>query len=240
MAKSTRSKKPRPSFDREPPPVAGDEASWVPAPTDAATVLVPDSPAVGEPTAAVALPAPAPTRRPPSIRRADESAFDLLSRPFEIVVILGVALLRAFRRPGPLALVAALALSSACQLRARVIWSGAELQEDGALKLAAEEPFCGCLTITNISGNELRLRSMFDQTTVGRMTLKPDERATFRFDWAGPGNDDVYHIDGLGADGARIDLNTAIRIDERSGWLECRSAPCQYGDLLLNMGETTQ
>src|SRR5262249_47397991 len=150
---------------------------------------------------------------------------------------IGIALLRAFRRPGPLALAAAIALSSAC--RARVIWTGVELQSDGSLKLAAEEPYCGCVTISNISGKELRLRSRFQQTTVGRATLKPAEHLTFRFDWAGPSNDDVYHIDGSGADGATVDLKTAIRIDERSGWLDCPSAPCPYGDLLMNMGETT-
>src|SRR5262245_38726880 len=152
MAKS-RSKKPRPSFDREPQPVMRDEAAWVPPPTEPAPAAVPETPAVAESTAAAAAPAPAPTRPRPAMHRPDESVFDLLSRPFEIIVIIGIALLRAFRRPGPLALAAAIALSSAC--RARVIWTGVELQSDGSLKLAAEEPYCGCVTISNISGKEL-------------------------------------------------------------------------------------
>src|SRR5262245_4160230 len=91
-----------------------------------------------------------------------------------------VAIPRALRHASATLVAAAAVASTSC--RAHVIWSGAEFQPDGTLRLAAEEPFCGCLRITNSSQESVHLRSRFANTTVGEATLAPGEQLAVKFD----------------------------------------------------------
>ena len=131
-------------------------------------------------------------------------------------------------------------LASASCRRYETIWSGAEFTDDGKLELASEDPLCGCLTIANTSGGELTLRSRFEGTTLGTLVIKTDERATYRYDWAGPDDDDVYVLDGTDAQGNQLDMRTAIRFDERGTWMACSATPCAYNSLKLSRGEGIQ
>ena len=221
MAKSRKAK---PSFDRTPPPAQPDAAGWVyrsEAPVTK-TDVAPDAAPV------------APTR----VVSGFERGIDLLSRPFALFIMLGVAVLGVFRSRRVLMLLLVAGGLGSASCRYQTIWSGVEFQDDGRLKLAAEDPLCGCLTIVNVSGKDLALRSRFHGTTMGNTTLKAGAKLGFRFDWAGQENDDVYTIEGTDANGIEVNLKTAIRIEDRSSWQTCEPAPCWYGDLLLNMGET--
>jgi hypothetical protein len=152
--------------------------------------------------------------------------------------MLGVAVLGVFRSRRALVLLLVCGGLAAGSCRYQTIWAGVEFQDNGRLKLAAEDPLCGCLTIVNVAGKDLALRSRYHGTTMGSTTLKAGEKLNFRFDWAGQENDDVYILEATDAQGNEVNLKTAIRIDDKSNWLACSTATCPYGDLLLNMGET--
>lgn len=139
---------------------------------------------------------------------------------------------------GVLAVCVAAALTGC---RRQTIWSGIQLQPDtGTMKLAAQEPLCGCTTIANRSQETLRLRAEFRGSTIGSATLKPGERLRFRFDWAGPENDDVYILQGTDAQGKHVDLGHVLRVEERPRWQDCNDIGCTYGTLLMNLGETSR
>ena len=172
-----------------------------------------------------------PTRRVSTLERA----VALLSRPFGLAILLGLAVFGRGRPHRLMRLLVVLILVSAC--RARPIWSGAEFQKDGTFKLSSEEPYCGCLTVTNVLGRELHLQSMYHLNAVGKTTLRPGQQVTFRFDWTGPLNADFYELVGSTADGTPVNLQSALRLDERSGWQDCTSIPCEDGDLQMNLGQ---
>ena len=232
MAKSRRVK---PSFDRTPPtaePDASAPLSRSEAPGPVIDIARASTPIATTPIAPRLIP---PAR---AVSRL-EHGIELMSRPFVIVIMLGVAALGAFRSRRALGLLLVVgALASAACNRFQTIWAGVEFQKDGRLKLAAEDPLCACLSIGNVSGKDLNLRSRFRGTTVGSTKLKVGEKLSFRFDWAGPENDDVYLIEATDAQGNEVDLSTAIRVEENVRWVTCSSAMCEYGDLLLNIGET--
>ncbi len=135
--------------------------------------------------------------------------------------------------------VCAAVLAGGC--RRQTIWSGIQAQpSNGTLKLAAQEPLCGCTTVANRSKEELRLRAEFRGSTIGSATLKPGQRLRFRFDWAGPENDDVYVLEGMDADGRPVDLTQVLRVEEKPRWQDCADTGCTYGTLLMNLGETSR
>ncbi|MDE3155373.1 MAG: hypothetical protein KGN76_09740 [Acidobacteriota bacterium] len=138
----------------------------------------------------------------------------------------------------------ALALGVAAALagcRRQTVWSGIQMDPDaGTMKLAAEEPLCGCTTVANVTKDKLRLRSEFRGSTVGSATLEPGERLRFRFDWAGPENDDVYVLQGTDAQGHPVNLSQALRVEERPRWQDCNQIGCTYGTLQMNLGETAR
>ena len=123
--------------------------------------------------------------------------------------------------------------------RRQVVWSGIAMEPaTGTIKLAAQEPNCGCTTIANTSGQVIRLRATFRDSTIGSTSLQPGQRLRFRFDWAGPANDDVYVLHGTTENGQPVDLTKAIRVEENPRWEDCSSASCTYGALMMNLGET--
>ncbi len=222
MAKS---KKAKPSFDRTLPTPKSDAAAWV---------YRSDTPAVVIDVAPISTTLVA-TRR---VVSPVERGIDLLSRPFGLVIMLGVAVLGVFRSRRALMCLLVVGGLASASCRYETIWSGVEFQDDGRLKLAAEDPLCGCLTIANISGKDLALLSRFHGTRMGSTVLKAGAKLSFRFDWAGQENDDVYTIAATDSQGNEVNLKTAIRIEDKSNWQSCDPAPCPYGDLLLNMGES--
>jgi hypothetical protein len=113
------------------------------------------------------------------------------------------------------------------------IWSGLEAQPDGTLKLAAEEPLCGCLSVVNANIADVRLRAMQRDATVGEATLRPAERRRFRFDWGG-GIGDHYEIAVSTLDGQPLQIDDALEVEERPRWVECEDASCEFGDLNMS------
>lgn len=225
MAKSRRAK---PTSERAGPPADAGAPAWTAEAAEAAAVidLVPVS--------AVSVP----SRQVSGLERG----VDFLSRPFGLAITLGVAVWSVFRRRRtalvPLFVLGLLA-SSSCN-RYDEIWAGVEFQEDGRMRLAAEDPLCGCLHVINTAGQDLALRSRFHGTTIGNTILKADQSVVFRFDWAGPENDDVYILEATDAQGNLVNLKTALRIHEQSNWMACSTADCPLGELLLNVGQVGQ
>jgi hypothetical protein len=126
----------------------------------------------------------------------------------------------------------AVALIAAC--RYEEIWVGAAYLDDGTLQLAAQEPMCGCVTVTNTSGQELHLRSNFRGTTLGTATLAAKASLRFGFDWAGHMTDDVYVVDGWFTNGTPVRLQDTTTLRGPEPWEDCGSLSCPWGDLLLN------
>jgi hypothetical protein len=227
MAKS---RKPKPSFDQPGSPAAPASAEWVyrtdtvtaPATATVDVVVVPAGP------------------RQPRAMSGLERGVDLISRPFGLVIVMGLAVLNLARRPRTLLLIAVVGATltmAAC--RAREIWVGTEFNEDtGELEVASEEPLCGCLTLANITGKDLTIRSSFQSSTTGRTTLKPGQQIEFRYDWAGHNDEDVYILTGTTADGTPVPMQDAVKIVERGNFQACEVLRCEYGELLLNLGVT--
>jgi hypothetical protein len=228
MAKSRKSK---PSFDQ---PASGTASGtgWVyrsdaaPAPPSAVPVVD------VSPVSAVSLPA----RRVSGVERG----IDVVSRPFGLVIMLGMAVLALARRPR--AVMALLAIAASVALtgcRAHEIWAGAAFDEDsGQLKVASEEPLCGCLRLSNLQKQDLRLRATLHDTTIGETTIPAGQSLEFRYDWAGHSEDDIYYISATLPDGTRPPIAEALRIDEKSRFESCSTIRCQFGDLMLNVGVT--
>jgi len=229
MAKSRKTK---PAFDSTPPAVEPDASASVHRSDGPTPVISEGVPPVidVEPVSTIIVP-------PRAVSRL-EHGIDLLSRPLGLVIMLGVAALGVFRSRRTLVLLLASGMLALTACRSQTIWSGVEFQQDGRLKLASQEPLCGCLTIVNVAGKDLALRSRLHGSTLGSTTLKAGAQLGFRFDWAGPENSDFYLIEATDAGGSEVNLKTAIRIEDKSGWVTCSSAACPYGELMLDMGET--
>ncbi len=137
----------------------------------------------------------------------------------------------------PRVMATALAVSAlglaAC--RAHSIWIGVAFDEEGRIKVAAEEPHCGCVTFASRASQPVTLRATFHGSTVGRAVLGPGERLRVRFDWAGSEDSDFYLVDGT-VDGRPIRLSTDVRIEEPDGSRPCNATSCAYGDLKMDLG----
>ena len=119
------------------------------------------------------------------------------------------------------------------------IWAGAEYQQpEGTIRVASQEPLCGCATLTNTSNEVLSLRGTFRGTTVGTTKLQPKQALRFGFDWAGPMTDDVYIIDAYRENGTQVSLSTETTLKGPEPWDDCQTLNCPFGDLLLNMAST--
>jgi len=123
--------------------------------------------------------------------------------------------------------------------RRQTIWAGAEFSRanGGQLRLAAQQPLCGCMTLVNQSPRDLLLRSTLHGSAIGGATIKAGDRLRFRFDWAGPANDDYYLLEGT-ENGEPVDLSTVVRLAETSRWQPCSTIDCAYGTLHLDIAES--
>jgi hypothetical protein len=242
MAKSKRAKS---SLDRTPkaakpdPMVRADRLEPAAASIDVAPVSAPS----------------VPTRAMSPLERGIE----LTSRPFGVVVMLGMAALGAFRTRRTLVLLLAFGALTSVSCRSREIWAGQEFL-DGRLRLAAQDPYCGCLTIRNQYAQELTLTSRFHGVKLGERKLNKGEVLSFRYDWAAEESEDVYEIEAKDADrklnmgdpkvitieegacGTRSDsagARTPPNAAPRCYWWPCEAdvlTNCPYGDLRLDLG----
>ena len=146
-------------------------------------------------------------------------------------------------RWGALLVIALCWLPAGC--RREVVWSGAAFSKSGdTLRLASEEPFCGCLDLVNISHEPVYIRS---RVTLGENDWKPIERGgevmapgqelKERFDWAGLDARDVFLLDAWSADGKPLRIRDVIRMNGY-GWPfePCDISKCKVGKLFLNTG----
>jgi hypothetical protein len=125
--------------------------------------------------------------------------------------------------------------------RSKQVWSGAQYSLDGSsMRLAAEEPTCGCLALTNKSKNEVRLLGNFRSITTGEARLFAGEKLRFKFDWCSSNLDDVYELRAYDVSGQPLKLRDVIKVDGLDPWRACDKAACDYGALLMNLGETTR
>lgn len=133
--------------------------------------------------------------------------------------------------------VFALLLAAGC--RYETVWSGAVHDSKGQdIRLAADEPLCGCLRLRNLSGQDILLRSLLKGEELGQHRLAAGAVADIRFDWAGPLGSDIYNLEGWNAQGGRVPLEGAVEIDDNGWpWRVCGQASCAYGTLMMNAGE---
>lgn len=130
-----------------------------------------------------------------------------------------------------------LALVLAIGCRTQTLWAGVEVQGDGRIRLVAEEPRCGCLTVANATDASVKLQSMRGLQILGQTTLPPKRRASFRFDSAGSYTNAVYVIEVTTPEGQRLDAARTLRIDERPAWVFCEEATCEYAPLMMNLAD---
>jgi hypothetical protein len=140
---------------------------------------------------------------------------------------------------GLLVIVASTSAMVSCG-RSSEIWSGVEFQKDGTLKLAAEEPFCGCLSVLNTGDTEVMLRATLNGVRVGQAALGPHNRGQYRFDWAGPEAGDAYVIEVTGSDGNHLDARKTLQVDDRPRFVECEATACEDGELSMNAAQAEQ
>lgn len=128
-------------------------------------------------------------------------------------------------------------LAAGC--RYETIWSGAVHDSSGQyIRLAADEPLCGCLRLRNLSSQDILLRSLLKGEELGQQRFAAGAVADIRFDWAGPLGSDVYRLEGWNAQGARVPLGGAVEIEDNGWpWRVCGQASCSYGTLMMNAGE---
>jgi hypothetical protein len=242
MAKSKRAK---PSLDRTPKAARPDaEVRAHPVETAAEVIDV-------APVSALSVPMRAMSPL--------ERGIELTSRPFGVVVMLGMAALGAFRSRRTFVLLLACGALMSVSCRSREIWAGQEFLA-GRLRLAAQEPYCGCMTIRSQHDQQLTLTSYFHGMQLGETKLNKGDVLAFRYDWAGPENDDVYEIEAKdgnqklnlqdqkvitiedGACGTRsraAGAQTPPNAAPRCYWWPCDSeklTKCPYGDLVLDLG----
>jgi hypothetical protein len=167
-----------------------------------------------------------------------ERALSILARPFEVAFT--ILLVPFGKRRGtlvPMVIVSLLAVAMTNCHNREENWSGAEAIERGMiLKVAATEPQCACLTLTNKSAVPITLRTRFKDTYfLGLMTLQPHATTVALFDWAGEQNDDVYHILAYGPDGKPVKIADDVQF-AHSGFAECSRMSCEIGPLKMNAG----
>lgn len=122
--------------------------------------------------------------------------------------------------------------------RSEGLWSGAAFRSDGSLQVAAEEPVCGCLTLTNRTAQRVFIRSQLRGSTSGGAAINPQQARRFRFDWAGPRPEDYYIIDASDEQGNDVDMASVFDMEARP--VDCESPTCIYDTLLLNVAVAEQ
>lgn len=145
--------------------------------------------------------------------------------------------------------MALLAVAMLVGCRRQRVWSGAEFSYKGdLLRLASDEPFCGCLDAVNVANKSIVIRAKVrlaeDKSELverGRRTVQPGEEVRERFDWSGPDADDVYVLDAMTTDGKPINIRQAIRLNGY-GWpfTPCDTHECKRGALFMNTGALHQ
>ncbi len=124
--------------------------------------------------------------------------------------------------------------------RYQTVWSGAEYDHSGQnIRLAADEPLCGCLVLKNVADRDLMLRSMLHGNELGSQVLPRSTTLTVRFDWAGPNGQDIYRLEGFDSQGQRVNLHELTTIEDNGWpWRVCTSeSMCPLGTLAMNLGE---
>jgi hypothetical protein len=135
-------------------------------------------------------------------------------------------------------LLTAVVMLSAC--RYQTVWSGAEFIDAGQnIRLAADEPLCGCLILKNLSDRDIMLRATLHDWELGTQVLPRATTTTVRFDWAGPNGYDIYEIEGFDSAGQRVNLHDHTMIQDNGWpWRVCSTESiCPLGTLMMNMGE---
>jgi hypothetical protein len=146
-------------------------------------------------------------------------------------------ILRGTLSRAALTVTVALTAALAAGCRTETIWAGVEVQDDGRIRLVAEAPRCGCLTVTNATDLPVKLQSLRGLQTLGQATLQPRHRATYRFDSAGTYEGAAYLIEVTTPEGERLDAHAALHVDERPAWVFCEEAPCEYGALMMDLAD---
>lgn len=136
-----------------------------------------------------------------------------------------------------LLMVTGMVLMTACG-RSSQLWSGVEFQSDGTVKLAAEEPLCGCLSVMNVSEADVWLHARLDGREIGNATLKPNERQQFRFDGAGAAVSQAYVLEATSPQGLHLDGRKVLQLDSRPRFAECDGTACEALGLMMNAAET--
>ena len=141
-------------------------------------------------------------------------------------------------------IVAACLVFATC--RYDTIWTGVQFDSSGqTIELSSAEPLCGCLQITNISKNDVHIRSTLVGRELGSMNLPAGHTARIHFDWGGPSGAETFVLDTWTHDGHRVKAQDVLRIDN-TGWpwqpcighLPGKPEPpkCEVGPLKLETG----
>jgi hypothetical protein len=133
--------------------------------------------------------------------------------------------------------------------RRDTVWFGADYAASGKiLKLASEEPFCGCIYLQNVSPQPIYLRSNvlleenhWRPVARGGIVLAPGGKLRERFDWAGSNAEDVFQLDAWTADGKPLHIRDVVRMNDY-GWpfQPCEAMECKRGPLFMNTGAVHQ
>jgi hypothetical protein len=139
--------------------------------------------------------------------------------------------------PRRLAVLAGL-LVVAC-FRYESLWSGVEMFDRGErVRLAADAGLCGCVTLANRTDAAVLLHARLDGALIGSTRLRPKERITARFDWAGDTVSHAYVVEAFGNDGRRVRLADVVEVGEHSSWRACETSGCEWGPLSMRVAAT--
>ena len=121
------------------------------------------------------------------------------------------------------------------------IWSGAEFDSTGGktLRLASDEPFCGCIDLSNRSSDAILLRSRVGELERGHALLEAGEKKIYKFDWAGPDYNDVFTIDVFTASKphTRLEAEDVLTVNSYTWpFHQCDDTRCDWEELLMNTG----
>jgi hypothetical protein len=129
--------------------------------------------------------------------------------------------------------------------RYETVWSGAEYDSSGKqLLVAADEPFCGCLRLKNVSRQPVmitsRLSGLFQR---GSLVLQPNQESNEKFDWAGPRGGDRYILEAFTTDTVPKPLlirDVVRRVDIGWPFRPCDLIKCNFDPLFMNAGMLQQ
>ncbi len=125
------------------------------------------------------------------------------------------------------------------------VWFGADYDSSGkTLKIASEEPFCGCLDMVNVSSQPIYIRSnvlleenRWHPVERGGVVLAAGQQLNERVDWAGSNSRDIFTLDAWSAKGQQLHIRDVIRMNG-FGWPfePCELTKCKVGRLYMNTG----